>query len=123
LQFAAGVYPAAAASSFVANQTLFFSAIRAAPEHHGRWYLLPFFDPTYVFAPACASSALFCAAFSDVSDTVSFSTRDIIFFSSASASGADGCIVSFPRDSTAAPCPSVADADAKEYADGAGAPD
>ncbi len=35
-QFAAGLYPAARASSFEVNQTLFTSLIRCAPEHHGK---------------------------------------------------------------------------------------
>ncbi len=36
LQFAAGRYPFAMASSFVANQILFASEIRFAPEHVGK---------------------------------------------------------------------------------------
>lgn len=46
-QFAAGVYPFASASSFVSNLMRFSSAIRLAPEHQGKWYLVPFFEPTY----------------------------------------------------------------------------
>ncbi len=46
-QFAAGVYPARSASSFVSNQILFSSLMRFAPEHHGKWYFVPFLEPTY----------------------------------------------------------------------------
>ena len=48
LQLLAGVYPFEAASSFEVNQILFVSEICFAPGHDGRWYLVPFLEPTYI---------------------------------------------------------------------------
>ena len=48
LQLSAGVYPARIASSLDENQILLLSFILCAPEHHGKWYFVPFFEATNI---------------------------------------------------------------------------